>query len=368
MASIRFTSIERREREMLNRSIRAQRLVGILLLSLALAAGTVFAQEAARAIQVCATVPDLGSLAREVGGVQVSVTVFAKGTEDPHFLEPKPSFIKALSQCDLYIQGGMDLEIGWASALLQNARNGAVSPGSRGFLDVSQVITPLEVPTGPVDRSMGDVHPLGNPHYLLDPLNGLKVARLIRDRLSELRPAQKAYFEERYRGFSQRLGQALVGEKLAKKYDVEKLAILFERGRLETFLKGQGEVSLLGGWLGLMIPYYGTKVVDDHTTWPYFARRFGIQIIGHLEPKPGIPPTTSHLRALVERMQVEGVKAVLATPYYDPRHARFISENTGATVINLAHQVGGREGTGDYLSMIDYDVRQLAAGLKGARS
>ncbi len=353
---------------MLKGSNRAQRLVGIVLLSLALTGWTVFAQEAARPIQVCATVPDLGSLTREVGGDQVSVTVFAKGPEDAHFLEPKPSFIKALSQCDLYIQAGMDLEIGWVPNLLQNARNGAVSPGGRGFLDASSVITPLEVPTGPVDRSMGDVHPLGNPHYLVDPLNGLRVARLIRDKLIELRPSQKSYFEERYVSFSRRLGEALVGEKLARKYDVEKLALLFERGRLEAFLKGQGEASLLGGWLGLMLPYYGTKVVDDHNTWPYFARRFGIQIIGHLEPKPGIPPTTGHLRALVERMRVEGVKAVLASPYYDPRHAQFISENTGARVVNLAHQVGGREGTGDYLSMIDYDVRQLAAALRGGRS
>jgi ABC-type Zn uptake system ZnuABC Zn-binding protein ZnuA len=368
MASIRFTNTERRETQMLNRSNRALTLVASVMLSLALTGGAALAQEAARPLQVCATVPDLGSLAREVGGDQVSVTAFAKGTEDAHFVEAKPSFIKALSQCDLYIQGGMDLEMGWATALLQNARNAAVSPGGRGFLDASSVITPLEVPTGPVDRSMGDVHPLGNPHYLLDPLNGLRVARLIRDKLIELRPSQKSYFEERYVSFSRRLGGALVGDQLARKYDVEKLALLFERGRLETFLKGQGERSLLGGWLGLMLPYYGAKVVDDHSNWPYFARRFGIQIIGHLEPKPGIPPTTGHLRALVERMRVEGVKAVLAAPYYDPRHAQFISENTGAKVVNLAHQVGGREGTGDYLSMIDYDVRQLAAALRGGRS
>jgi ABC-type Zn uptake system ZnuABC Zn-binding protein ZnuA len=339
-----------------------------VLLSLALTGGTAFAQEAARPIRVCATIPDLGSLAREVGGDQVSITVFAKGVEDAHFVEPKPSFIKALSQCDLYIQAGMDLEMGWAPVLLQNARNGAVSPGGLGFLDASTVISPIEVPTAPVDRSMGDVHPLGNPHYLVDPLNGLRVARLIRDKLIKLRPGQKSYFEERYASFNRRLGEALVGAKLARTYDIEKLALLFERGRLEAFLKGQGEASLLGGWLGLMLPHYGTKVVDDHNTWPYFARRFGIQVIGHLEPKPGIPPTTSHLRALVERMRVEGVKAVLAAPYYDPRHARFISENTGARVVNLAHQVGGREGTSDYLSMIDYDVRQLAAALAGGRS
>ena len=196
----------------------------VMLISFVLATPLVSAQDAARLIQVSATVPELGSLAREVGGDRVSITVFAKGTEDAHFVEAKPSFIKALSQCDLYIQVGMDLEIGWAPVLLRNARNGAVLPGAPGFLDASKVISPLEIPTGPVDRSMGDVHPQGNPHYLLDPINGLKVARLIRDKLSELRPNHKAYFEERYAAFSKRLGTALVGEKLARKYDVEKLA------------------------------------------------------------------------------------------------------------------------------------------------
>ena len=338
-----------------------------LLISLLRAGPITYAQEATRSIQACATLPDLGSLVREVGGDRVSVTVFAKGTEDPHFVEAKPSFIKALSQCDLYIQAGMDSEIGWAPVLLRNARNGAVLPGGRGFLDASTVIAPLEVPTGPVDRSMGDVHPLGNPHYLLDALNGLRVARLIRDKLIELRPNHKTYFDERYAAFSKRLGAALVGEKLAKKYDVEKLALLFERGRLGTFLKQQGDEALLGGWLGLMLPHHGVKSVDDHNIWPYFTRRFGIQLIGHMEPKPGIPPTTGHLRALVERMRAEGVRLVLAAAYYDPRHARFISENTGARVVNLANQVGAREGTDDYLGMIDYNVRQLLGALPGGR-
>ncbi|MGH7411907.1 MAG: metal ABC transporter substrate-binding protein, partial [Candidatus Methylomirabilis sp.] len=313
------------------------------------------AQDGAKPIQVCATVPELGSLVREVGSDRVSVTVFAKGTEDPHFVEAKPSFIKALSQCDLYIQMGMDFEIGWAPVLLQNARNGAILPGSRGYLDASLAISPLEVPSGPVDRSMGDVHPLGNPHYLLDPLNGLKVARLIRDKLIDLRPESKAYFEDRFASFRQRLSAALVGETLAKKYDVEKLTLLFEHGRLETFLKGQKEERLLGGWLGALLPYYGSKVVDDHNMWPYFARRFGIKVMDHMEPKPGVPPTTKHLGEVVARMRAEEVRVVLAASYYDPRHAQFISEKTGARVLNMANQVGAHEGSDDYLAMIDYN-------------
>lgn len=343
----------------------ARLTVALWMASLALAVPMTRAQDGVKPIQVCATAPDLGSLAREVGGDQVSVTIFAKGTEDAHFIEAKPSFIKALSLCDLYIQVGMDLEIGWAPVLLQNARNAAVLPGARGYLDASRVIAPLEVPTGPVDRSMGDVHPLGNPHYLLDPLNGLKVARLIRDKLVELRPDAKAHFDDRYSAFSLRLATSLVGEWLAKRYDVEKLALLYEHGRLVTFLKGQGEASLLRGWLGRMLPHFGTKVVADHNLWPYFARRFGIAVIGFMEPKPGVPPTTKHLGVLAELMRTERVRTVLTVTYYDPRHARFISQQIGARVANLAHQVGAHDGTDDYLAMIDYNVRALATALAG---
>jgi ABC-type Zn uptake system ZnuABC Zn-binding protein ZnuA len=349
---------------------RNRRTFGLVVLSLVLPAlrvihGSAEAQSGAQPIQVCATVPELGSLAHEVGGDQVAVSVFGKGTEDPHFVEAKPSFIKVLSQCELYLQMGMELEMGWAPVLLQNARNGRVLPGARGYLDASAVITPLEVPSGPVDRSMGDVHPAGNPHYLLDPVNGLRVARLIRDKLSELRPERQKYFDERYADFRQRLGAALVGAALAKKYDVEKLALLFEAGKLGDFLKSQGEESLLGGWFGLMMPYRGAKVVADHNMWPYFARRFGISVIGFLEPKPGLPPTTKHLNDLIESMRAQGVKVILANPYFDPRFAQFVAERTGAQVVNIAHMVGARPGTDDYISMVDYDVRRLAGALRG---
>jgi ABC-type Zn uptake system ZnuABC Zn-binding protein ZnuA len=318
-------------------------------------------------LRVAATVPELGSLVHYVGGDQVEVTVFAKGTEDPHFVEPKPSFIRALNQADLFIQVGMDLELGWAPVLLRNAANPRVLPGTRGYVDASTTIAPLDVPTGPVDRSRGDVHPAGNPHYLTDPLNGLKVAALIRDKLSELRPEQRRRFEQRHEAFRRQLGVAMVGETLATKYDFEKLALLYEHGKLGEFLQQQGDDGRLGGWLGMLLPYYGAKVVADHNAWPYFARRFGIAIVGFLEPKPGIPPTTKHLGELVNVMRAERVGTVLAVPYYDPRHAQFIAQHTGARVVHMAHQVGARAGTEDYLAMIDYNVRQLVAALRGER-
>ncbi|MGE0823600.1 MAG: metal ABC transporter substrate-binding protein [Candidatus Binatia bacterium] len=317
----------------------------------------------AQSLHVCATVPELGSLVHEVGDDQVAVTIFAKGTEDPHFVEAKPSFIKALSQCDLYIQVGMDLEIGWAPVLLREARNSKVLAGAVGYLDASTAITPLGVPSGTVDRSMGDVHPFGNPHYLLDPINGLRVAVLIRERLSQLLPTHRAEFITRYEAFRQRLGTALVGETLAKKYDVEKLALLFSRNALTDFLQSQGEEDLLGGWLQKISQFVGSKIVTDHNIWPYFANRFGLTITDTLEPKPGIPPTTAHLGTVINHMKETGVKVVLASAYYDPRYANFVTENTGATVALMAHQAGARSGTDDYISMIDYNVQQVISAL-----
>ncbi len=316
-------------------------------------------------LRVCATTPDLGSLVQEIGGERVSLTVFAKGTEDPHFLEAKPSFIKALSSADLFVQTGLGLESGWAPAILQNARNSKVLPGAKAFVDASSVISPMEVPQGSVDRSMGDVHPAGNPHYMLDPLNALKVARLIRDRLGELRPEDRPSFNEGYSSFRRKLASAMVGELLAEKYDFEKLAILLEHGRLYAFLQGEGQEALLGGWLGAMTHHFGIKAVADHNLWPYFARRFGIQMVGFMEPKPGISPTTKHLASLIGIMKEQGVRVILTSPYHNPRHASFLAERTGAKIARMAHQVGAVEGTDNYLSMIDYNIRQIVLALGG---
>jgi ABC-type Zn uptake system ZnuABC Zn-binding protein ZnuA len=317
-------------------------------------------------LQVCATVPELGVLTREVGGDEVSVVVFAKGTEDPHFVEARPSFVKDLSRADLLVVIGLDFEIGYLPVLLQNARNGRVLPGARGYLDASQAIDRLDQPSAPVDRSMGDVHPYGNPHYLLDPLNGLRVARLISGRLAELRPEKREYFEARSVDFARRLGTALVGDTLARKYDPEKLAALADYGTLDGFLRQQGDDDALGGWLGAMRPYRGAKVVDDHNLWAYFAHRFGIEVIGHMEPKPGITPTTRHLGELVERMRAEHARALLAAAYYDPRHARFLATETGVPIAAMANQAGARPGTDAYLALIDYNVRQVAGALGGS--
>lgn len=345
-------------------SVTHKLLGWVTALCLGLCAPEALARDAEAALKVCATIPDLGDLARQVGGDRVSVTVFAKGTEDPHFLEARPSFVKAASEADVLLMVGMELEVGWIPPIILNSRNPKIQSGQPGFVEVSQAITPLEVPTGVVDRSLGDVHMAGNPHFLVDPICGLRVARLLVEKFGALRPNDKGAFEENFKAFRAKVCDALVGPELAKKYDAEKLALLAENGKLETFLDGQGDRKLLSGWLGLFAGRAGAKAVADHSLWPYLAHRYGLTIVGFMEPRPGVAPTTRHLQELVEQMTRENVKLILQSPYFDPRHGEFVSRETGAKVVPLAHQVGGRQGTDDYISMCDYNARTLARAMK----
>jgi ABC-type Zn uptake system ZnuABC Zn-binding protein ZnuA len=325
-----------------------------------------FAQDQ-KPLKVVATVPDLGDIAKQVGGDQVEVTTLVKGPEDPHFLEARPSFIKAASDADVFLQVGLELEVGWAPPIIQNSRNPRIQAGAPGSIEAAEAIQVMGIPSGPIDRSMGDVHPAGNPHFLTDPLQGVKVARLLAERFGRIRPSAREGFSSRAEAFAGKVHSALVGEELAKKYDAEKLAVLFEKGRLEEFLKGQGDEGKLGGWFGELSGHFGATAVADHDLWPYFARRYGLVVVGFLEPKPGVSPTTGHLREVIEMMKAQGVKLILMSPYFDPRHAEFVARDTGAVTATLAHQVGSRPGTDDYLAMCAYNVRELALALKGAR-
>jgi ABC-type Zn uptake system ZnuABC Zn-binding protein ZnuA len=322
----------------------------------------------AEPLRVFTTVPDLAALAREVGGDRVETFSAVAGPEDPHFAEARPSYIKELSRADAYIQVGMELEIGYAENLLRNARNAKVLPGAPGHIVASEVITPLDRPSGPISRAMGDVHGAGSPHFLVDPLSGLAVAELIRQRLSTIRPADASYFTERSASFRAEVGKRLVGETLHVKYDGAKLALLAQQGRLATFLEQQGDAAKLGGWLGLLAAHFPARVVDDHPIWPYFARTFGLDVVAHLEPKPGIQPTTAHLKQVIEKMKAENVRVLLQAAYYDDRHARFVADATSASIAKLAHQVGALPGTASYLEMIDFNVGAVARALGAMRT
>jgi zinc/manganese transport system substrate-binding protein len=307
----------------------------------------------AEPLRVVATLPDLGNLAAVVGGDEVAVTVLVKGPQDAHFLEPRPSFIRALHEADLFVLNGMELEVGWVPPLLQSARNPRILPGGAGYLDASRAIVPIEVPQGPVSRSMGDVHPFGNPHYLTDPVNGLRVAALLRDRFAERRPEAAAAFARRYRDFASELAVRLVGAEAAAGRDPEEVVRSVEEGR----------AGATGGWLGALRGAAGRDAVEDHKLWEYLARRFGLVPVATLEPLPGIAPTTRHLSEVVETMKRDGVGIILSSVYFDPRHASWVAERTGARIVPLAHQVGAREGASDYLTTIDYNVRALAEAL-----
>jgi zinc/manganese transport system substrate-binding protein len=293
-----------------------------------LAMGAPPAQAQSR-LNVVTSTEDLASIAREVGGDRVNVTALARGYQDPHFVEPKPSFILAVSRADLYIAVGRELEIGWLPPLLTSSRNAKIQPGAPGYLDASLNVRILEIPTGQITRAMGDVHPLGNPHYWLEPGNGRRIAQAVRDKLSELAPADKAYFIQRYNDFDTRLAAA---EKR---------------------------------WDAALAPYKGSKLVTYHRSWPNFMERFGLQVIGYVEPKPGIPPSPSHTLELIEAMKAEGVKLIVVEPYFSLKTPQAIAGPvSGGRVLVLAPSVGGAKEVTDYIQLFDYDVALLAGALK----
>lgn len=308
----------------------------------------------AEPLRIVTSVPDLADLARQVGGDEVEVESLVRGPQDPHFIDPRPTFVRRLHDADLYVEMGLQLEIGWSPVLLQSARNAKVRPGGEGYLDASRAIVPLEVPTGVVDRSMGDVHAGGNPHYLSDPLNGLRVARLLAERLSAARPVAAEQFAARLAVFERALLERLVGAELAGRLPAAALVEAIEQGRLP---------GPVGGWLGQLAPARGVLAVQDHRLWPYLSRRFGIELVAELEPIPGIAPTTSHLTEVVGLVQARGVRLLLASPYFDPRHARTVADRTGIPIVTLAHQVGALPGADDYLSTVDLNVRAVAEAL-----
>jgi zinc/manganese transport system substrate-binding protein len=299
-----------------------------LLIAAAVVAALPSRPLASAGLKVVATTEDLASLAREVGGDKVTVEALARGYQDPHWVEAKPSFSLKLNGANLLIAVGRELEIGWLPPLITQSRNSKIQPGSTGYLDASMNVKILEIPTGQITRAMGDVHPSGNPHYWLDADNGRRIAQAIRDKLSELSPADRAYFSQRYVDFDKRLADA------QKRWDAA------------------------------LAPYKGTKIVTYHRSWPNFADRFGLDVVGYVEPKPGIPPTTSHTLDLIAEMKRLQVKIILVEPYFDKKTPNSIARETGAIVLDMPPSVGGVPAATDYIKLFDYDVNLLVTTLK----
>jgi zinc/manganese transport system substrate-binding protein len=281
-------------------------------------------------LNVITTIEDLAAIAREVGGDRITVESIARGYQDPHFVEAKPSFILKLQRADVLIVVGRELEIGWLPPLQTQSRNGKVQVGGPGYLDASLTAEILEIPTGQITRAMGDVHPFGNPHYWTDPENGKRIAQSIAAKFGELRPNDRAYFQQQLVSFTSRLDTA---EKR---------------------------------WLQMMAPYKGTKMVTYHRSFPNFAARFGLDIIGYVEPRPGIPPTPQHTLDVINEMKRQNVKLVLVEPYFDLKTPQSIGRATGAEVLVMPPSVGGVKEITDYFKLFDYDVNLLINAIKKA--
>ena len=288
-----------------------------------LAAGLSTTASAASKLKVVTTTEDLGSLATEAGGDHVTVDSIAKGYQDPHFVESKPSFLLKLRSADLLAVVGLQLEIGWLPPLQTQSGNSKIQVGAPGYFDLSAFCNVMEVPTANVTRADGDVHPLGNPHYWLDPENGRRIVHAFSKKFTEMQPGDAAYFAARLADFDKRLT------------DAEK------------------------GWDAKMAPYKGRKVVTYHRSFPNFSQRFGLVVAEYVEPKPGIPPTPQHTLDLINIMKRDGIKLILVEPYFDMRTPDSVAQQTGGTALVLLPSVGGVKEVTDYFKLFDYDVNLL---------
>ena len=280
-------------------------------------------------LKVVTSTTDLASIAKSVGGARIAVSHVSEGYQDPHFAEAKPSFLLRMRDADVFAFVGLDLEVGWMSLLVDGARNPKIRPGGTGHVDVSATIQVLDAQRN-ADRSQGDVHPLGNPHYWLDPDNGRKIARLFDRKFSELAPAHSAEFSKYRQAFEARLNAA---EK---------------------------------DWQDELAGIKGKPVVAFHTSWKYLAEYTGMKIVGFMEPKPGVPPSPSHLAGLILQIRRTGAKAIIMEPFYSRKDADFVASKTGAKVLVLPPSVGAIRGArvNDYVELMQYNIRLLASTLK----
>ena len=301
------------------------RIAAVLAAALFAAAG-----RAEAALNVVCTTSDLASIVSEVGGDKVTVDSLARGYQDPHFVEAKPSFVLKLNKADLLVVVGRDLEIGWLPALINQARNAKIQPGADGYFDASLTAKILDLPTGQITRAMGDVHPLGNPHYWLDPENGRRIAKAVQAKLAQKDAANAAYYAQRAADFDRRLTEAQ------------------QR------------------WTSMMAPYKGIKVVTYHRSWANFADAFGIDVIGYVEPKPGIPPTPQHTLDVIQAMRAQGIKLIIVEPYFDSKTPNSIASQAGGKVLVLPPSVGGVPAASDYLKLFDTNVNLLVGAIKAA--
>ena len=287
----------------------------------------IFSFAHAGAIKVVTTTTDMKSIAEFIGGDKVSVTSIATGYQNPHFVDPKPSYIIGLSKANLFVTVGLDLETGWSPQLLTSSRNNKIQKGSPGYVDASEGVTLYQVPTA-ANRGEGDIHIYGNPHYWLDPLNGKIIARNIANGLERVDPSNKSAYETNLKTFDDKID------------------------------------AKMKEWLTKMAPYKGTKIIAYHNEWVYFETRFGLHIVDFMEPKPGIPPTPSQLVKVIKEVKANAIKVIISSPYFTTSSSDVVTKQTGAKTLTLATSTGAFDSIKNYFDLFDYDVTQLIAALK----
>ena len=278
-------------------------------------------------LNVVATTPDIAAIAKEIGGDKIELTTMARPTEDPHFVDPKPSFIVKLNKADVLIHGGAELEVGWLPKLIEQARNAKIVGAAKGEVRCCEGVKMLEVPEK-LDRSAGDIHAAGNPHFLVDPANAKIVAHHIADAFASLDTTNREFYEANSKRF-----MTTLDAKLAE-------------------------------WQAKLAPFKDEHLVAYHNSWLYFAERFGLKIEIFLEPKPGIPPSPAHLANVMAKMKEQNARVVIVDPYLNRKTAETVARSTGAKVVDVTQFPGGVKGTeGGYIALMDYLVNSLATAL-----
>jgi zinc/manganese transport system substrate-binding protein len=313
-------------------------------------------------IKVVTSLTTYASIAREITGVRASVTAIAEGDEDPHFVQPRPSFVPLLRDADLFVTTGMDLEL-WVPTLLDRAGNARIREGAPGYVAAFQGIHVLEVPTN-LSRAGGDIHVDGNPHIHTDPINAIIIARNILAGLQRASPANSEYFADRERDFELRILQATFGEELVRILTPATLLDLARTDRIMDFLQrpyqGQPLVNRLGGWMKQALPFRGKEMVCYHKEWAYFSNRYGVNCVEYIEAKPGIPPTPRHVQEVIALMRDRHIPVLFASNYFDHGQIRNVAERTGATAVIVPENTNGAPGIETYFDLMGSWVTGLA--------
>lgn len=331
------------------------------------------AQTGDNSLRVVTSLTTYASIAAEILGDAGTVTAIAQGDENPHFVQPRPSFLRGLQQADVFITTGLDLEL-WVPALLDRASNRRLSSGGSGYVTAYTGVPLLDIPES-VSRSEGDIHVFGNPHIWTDPINAILIGRNIATGLKNASPANAEVFEARYMEWRERVIRAHVGDELVELLGTDVVIDLASGGGggLWEFLNSQSYqgrplVERLGGWMKQAEVFRGRSMVCYHKEWDYFTRAFDVPCIEYIEPKPGIPPTPRHVANVIRLMRSEGIPVLFSTNYYDRNQIERVAARTGATAVVVPSNTRGAEGVDSYIDLVSLWVSELAAAFQASES